>query len=297
VIAAPPARIRRVVYMGTPALAVPPLLALHEAGYDIPLVLSRPDARRSRRGEPQPSPVKAAALDLGLPVTDSIAAVSSVDADLSVVVAYGRIIPTSLLESLAMVNIHFSLLPRWRGAAPVERAILAGDTHTGVCLMAVEPELDTGAIYRRQEIEIGPHDTLDSLRNRLVDIGTSQLVSALSEGLGTPVPQVGEPVYASKITKSELEIDWCRDAAEIHRLIRVGGAWTTWRGRRLKVIAADLLTDDDTIGDPGSIRGANVSAGRGSIRLVEVQPEGKSRIPASAWLNGARPSGSDRLGA
>ncbi len=283
--------------MGTPTLAVPPLLALHEAGYEIPMVLSRPDARRSRRGDLQPSPVKAAALDLGLSVTDSIATVSEVDADLSVVVAYGRIIPTSLLESLAMVNMHFSLLPRWRGAAPVERAILAGDTHTGVCLMAVEPELDTGAVYRREEIEIGPDETLESLRDRLVDIGTNQLVSALTEGLGTPVPQVGEPVYASKITKSELEIDWRRDAVEIHRLIRVGGAWTTWRGRRLKVIAADLCTDNTMAGDPGSLRGPDVSAGRGSIRLVEVQPEGKSRIAASAWLNGAQPSRSDRLGA
>jgi len=282
--------------MGTPALAVPPLLALHEAGYEIPLVLSRPDARRSRRGDPQPSPVKAAALDLGLRVTDSIADVADVSADLAVVVAYGRIIPTSLLETLPMVNIHFSLLPRWRGAAPVERAILAGDTHTGVCLMAVEPELDTGAIYRCEEVEIDPDDTLDSLRARLVDIGTKQLVAALADGLGEPEPQVGESVYATKISKPELEVDWSLDAAVIHRLIRVGGAWTTWRGRRLKVILAELHTEVAAAGEPGSLRGVDVSTGSGSLRLVEVQPEGKSRVAASAWLNGAQPTASDRLG-
>jgi len=283
--------------MGTPALAVPPLRALHDAGYEIPLVLSRPDARRSRRGDLQPSPVKAAAIDLGLRVTDSIEDVASAEADLAVVVAYGRIIPTSLLESLAMVNTHFSLLPRWRGAAPVERAILAGDTHTGVCLMAVEPELDTGPIYRCDEVEIGDDDTLESLRARLVDIGTRQLVTALAEGLGTPEPQVGEPIYAAKIHKSELEIDWSRDAVEIHRVIRVGGAWTTLRGKRLKVIAAGIQPSSQTVGAPGSLSGADVSTGMGVIRLVEVQPEGKAPAPVSAWLNGAQPTASDRLGA
>jgi len=282
--------------MGTPALAVPPLRALHDAGYEIPLVLSRPDARRSRRGDLQPSPVKSAALDLGLRVTDSIHDVAKAEADLAVVVAYGRIIPTSLLDSLAMVNLHFSLLPRWRGAAPVERAILAGDSHTGVCLMAVEPELDTGPIYRRDEVEIGDDDTLDSLRARMVDIGTKQLVSALAEGLGPPEPQAGDPVYAAKIHKSELEIDWSRDAVEIHRLIRVGGAWTTWRGKRLKVISADLRASSETVGAPGSLSGADVRAGRGAIRLVEVQPEGKTRVAAAEWLNGAQPTSSDRLG-
>ena len=283
--------------MGTPTLAVPSLIALHQADYEIPLVLSRPDARRSRRGELQPSPVKAAAIDLGLGVADSIDDLAGVDADLAVVVAYGRIIPTSLLERLAMVNTHFSWLPRWRGAAPVERAILAGDTHTGVCLMAVEPELDTGAVYRREDIEIRATDTLESLRARLVEVGTRQLVSALDEGLGEPVAQVGDPVYAAKIRKSELEIDWASDAAQIDRVVRVGGAWTTWRGKRLKVIAGELNSGGQAPqGEPGLLVGADVCTGRGSLHLIEVQPEGRSRVAASAWLNGAQPTPTDRLG-
>jgi len=287
--------------MGTPDLAVPALKALHSGGYEIPLVVSRPDARRARRGSPEPSPVKAAAVELGLPVTEEIADAAEVKADLAVVVAYGRIIPTPVLERLAMINTHFSLLPRWRGAAPVERAILAGDTRTGVCLMAVEPELDTGAVYRRDEIEISGCDTLDTLRARLVQMGTKQLTAALEEGLGRPEPQVGRPVYAEKIRKSELQIDWVSSAAEINRIVRVGGAWTTWRGKRLKITEAVVLAGsatDDGSGDsaPGSIDGVVVATGNGSLRLVEVRPEGRGPVPAEAWVNGARPVPTDRMG-
>lgn len=287
--------------MGTPELAVPALKALHSGGYEIPLVVSRPDARRTRRGSPEPSPVKAAAVDLGLPVTEEIADVTEVEADLAVVVAYGRIIPTPVLERLAMVNTHFSLLPRWRGAAPVERAILAGDTRTGVCLMAVEPELDTGAVYRRDDIEIRGRDTLDTLRARLVHMGTKQLTAALEEGLGRPEPQVGQPVYAEKIRKSELQIDWVRSAVEINRIVRVGGAWTIWHGKRLKiteaVVLADSVTDDHAAETtPGSIVGVVVTTGSGSLQLVEVRPEGRGPVPAQAWVNGARPVPTDRMG-
>jgi len=286
--------------MGTPDLAVPTLRALHGAGYEIPLVVSRPDARRSRGGQVHASPVKSAALSLDLPVTDTVSDVAQVDADLAVVVAYGRIIPTSLLERLAMVNIHFSLLPRWRGAAPVERAILAGDTHTGVCLMAVEPELDTGAVYRCEQTEISDRDTLESLRGRLVEIGTRQLITALGEGLGEPAPQVGEAVYAKKIRKPELRIDWTRPAEEINRIIRIGGAWTTWREKRLKIIEAVVEGPVESVQagsiQAGFIHGVVVCTGDGSLRLVEVQPEGKGRVLAEAWVNGARPSVDDRLG-
>ncbi len=299
----PPAEVRRIVYMGTPELAVAPLLTLHEAGYEIPLVISRPDARRSRRGTPQPSPVKAAALDLGIPVSDSVADTSEVNADLAVVVAYGRIIPTDLLDGLAMVNIHFSLLPRWRGAAPVERAIMAGDARTGVCLMAVEPELDTGAVYRRDETVIADDDTLETLRGRLVEIGCTQLIEALAEGFGVPEPQVGDPVYAEKIRSSELEIDWSGSAVEANRLIRVGGAWTTWRNKRFKIISA-LVMEDPSGGevapkrrDPGVLDGTVVSTGDGSLLLLEVQPEGKGRQLMEAWANGARPQADERFGA
>lgn len=288
----PPAEIRRIAYLGTPELAVPPLAALVEAGFDVPLVLSRPDTRRGRGGGHQPSPVKAAAQAMGLRVTDDIADLAEVDVDLGVVVAYGRIIPASVLDDLAMVNIHFSLLPRWRGAAPVERAILAGDPTTGVCLMAVEEGLDTGAVYRRDEVPIGPDETLDELRDRLVEIGVAQLVDALATGLGEPEPQIGEPVHAAKITADERRIDWTAPAVDIHRRVRVGGAFTTFRDKRLKIHRTALAEGS---GPPGSIDGTRVHAGTGALELLEVQPEGKGRQDAGSWRNGAQPTREDRF--
>lgn len=288
----PPAEIRRIAYLGTPALAVPPLVALVEAGYEIPLVVSRADTRRGRGGGHQPSPVKAAAQSLGLTVTDDLADLADVDVDLGVVVAYGRIIPASVLDALAMVNIHFSLLPRWRGAAPVERAILAGDERTGVCLMAVEEGLDTGAVYRRDEITVDPDETLEELRDRLVEIGTRQLVDALDTGLGEPAEQEGEPVYAHKIDADERRLDWTAPAVDVHRRVRVGGAWTTFRDKRMKIHRTVLA---DGSGAPGAIEGLRVHAGEGAVELVEVQPEGKARQDAAAWRNGAQPTADDRF--
>ena len=168
---------------------MPPLRTLVDAGHDVALVVSRPDQRRGRGGGLVPSPVKAAALDLGLEVTDSLGDVVGAGAELGVVVAYGRIIPVSVLDHLPMVNLHFSLLPRWRGAAPVERAILEGDAETGVCLMAVEAGLDTGAVYAEQETEIEEEETADELRSRLVVIGCRLLADHLAHGLkGCPYP-------------------------------------------------------------------------------------------------------------
>ncbi|MEZ5244705.1 MAG: methionyl-tRNA formyltransferase [Acidimicrobiales bacterium] len=288
----PPAEIRRIAYLGTPELAVPPLRALVEAGYEVPLVVSRADTRRGRGGAHQPSPVKMAASTLGLRVTDDLADLADVDVDLGVVVAYGRIIPADVLDRLAMINIHFSLLPRWRGAAPVERAILAGDQTTGVCLMAVEEGLDTGAVYRRDEVDIDPDETLEELRGRLVEIGVAQLLDALGHGLGEPEPQRGDAVLAAKITPEERRIDWTEPAVAIHRRIRVGGAWTTFRGKRLKVHRAAVV---DATGAPGTIVGTRVFAADGALDLIEVQTEGKGRQGAAAWRNGAQPTADDRL--
>jgi methionyl-tRNA formyltransferase len=186
------------------------------------------------------------------------------------------------------VNIHFSLLPRWRGAAPVERAIVAGDDVTGVCLMDLDEELDTGAVYRRVETPIGSDETLDELRGRLVELGTTQLVDALAEGLGEPVPQQGDPVYAAKITAADREIDWEQPAVAIHRRVRVGGAFTSWNGKRFKIHATRLAEPDAS--------GVVVPTGDGSIELIEVQPEGKPRMDAAAWANGARWSADQRFG-
>src|SRR3954469_10784612 len=166
---------RRLVYLGTPAAAVPPLVGLLDAGFDVALVVSRADAKRGRGGGLQPSPVKAAALERGVPVTDRIDDALPVGADLGVVVAYGRIIRPPVLAVLPMVNIHFSLLPRWRGAAPVERAILAGDVETGVCIMGIDEGLDTGPVYDCHVIPIAPQETAAELRARLASVGTEML--------------------------------------------------------------------------------------------------------------------------
>ena len=289
---------RRLVYLGTPAAAVPPLRALHAAGYEIPLVVSRADTRRGRGGAVVASPVKAAALELGIPVTDRVDDVLDVGADLGVVVAFGRIIRPHVLAELPMINLHFSLLPRWRGAAPVERAVLAGDTETGVCVMAVEEGLDTGGVYRSVRLPIGPEVTADELRRELTVAGTDLLLSTLAEGLGTPEPQVGEVTYAEKLDPAELAIDWHRPAVELHRLVRIGGAWTTFRGKRLKIWSARLAPPavSGTVPVPGGIDGLVVGAGDGALELVEVQPEGKGRQAAAAWRNGARPAPDERLG-
>ena len=275
------------VFLGTPAMSVPPLRALHAAGFDIALVVTNPDRRRGRGGATAPSPVKAAALELGLDVAHDVDAVLDVGASLGVVVAYGQIIRPHVLAEVPMVNLHFSLLPRWRGAAPVERAILAGDAVTGVDLMVVEEGLDTGPIHDRVELRIGPDETAEELRARLVTAGTALLVGALQDGLGDPRPQEGEPVYAHKITPDDLHIDWSEPTVQIHRQVRVGGAWTTRDGDRLKV----WRTSTEPTG-----RGVLHPTGDGQIELLEVQPAGRPRMDAAAWANGARWSSADRLG-
>ena len=283
----------RLVFLGTPAVAVPPLRGLVEAGFDVALVVSGADRRRGRGPATSPSPVKAAALELGLPVTARVDDVIDVGADLGVVVAYGRLVRPHVLDAVPMVNLHFSLLPRWRGAAPVERAILAGDEETGVCLMQLEEGLDTGPVHACERVAIGPSETLDELRGRLVEVGTDLLLRSLREGLGPASPQQGEVTYAAKLDPDELRLDWSRPAVELHRVVRLGRAWTTFRGARLRVLRARVA---DGGGAPGELAGAVVAAGEGALELLEVQPEGKRAMPAPAWLAGARPRSGERLG-
>jgi methionyl-tRNA formyltransferase len=283
----PPRHPRRLVYLGTPELAVPPLRALHHAGHEIALVVSRADKRRSRGGALLPSPVKAAALELGLPVTDRVDDVLDVGADLGVVVAFGRLIKPHVLDRLPMINLHFSLLPRWRGAAPVERAILAGDRETGVDVMAVEEGLDTGGIYAETRVPIDDDLTLDELRGVLVEHGTRLLLDLLRDGIGEPRPQVGEPTYAAKLEPYEHHLDWTQPAEHLARVVRLGEAWTTFRGRRLKVHRARAHDRSDLA--PGAIDGALVGTAAGALELVTVQPEGKAPMPFTSWRNGARP--------
>jgi methionyl-tRNA formyltransferase len=310
----------RLVYLGTPDVAVPPLEALVAAGHDVALVVTRPDARRRRRGANEASPVKQAARALGLPVTSDLAEATTVGADFGVVVAYGRIIPADVLGQVPMVNLHFSLLPRWRGAAPVERAILAGDTTTGVCLMAVEEGLDTGGVYRKVTTDIGPEETLEELRSRLVDLGSALLVEGLEQGwggLGEPQPQVGEVTYAEKLQPGESELDWHLTAEEIARRVRLGRAFTTFRGQRLRILAArpgpasssaagEPTTDgpagassipDGSPWSEGVLSRCRVGAGGGTwLELEVVQPEGKRPMPATEWRRGVRLDDGEHLG-
>ncbi|MBJ7308026.1 MAG: methionyl-tRNA formyltransferase, partial [Acidimicrobiia bacterium] len=199
-LARPPARIQRIAYLGTPDVAVEPLRALVAAGFEVAVVVSGADKRRGRGSESSPSPVKAAAIEMGLAVSDQLDDVLNATVDLAVVVAYGRIIPATVLKHVPMINIHFSLLPRWRGAAPVERALLAGDAETGVSLMDIGVELDTGDVYAESRTEIASNDTLTTLRERLVRMGATLLVDSLKQGLPDPQPQTGEVTYAKKIS-------------------------------------------------------------------------------------------------
>jgi methionyl-tRNA formyltransferase len=294
----------RIVYLGTPSDAIAPLRALVGAGHDVALVITQPDRRRSRGAGSDPSPVKQAALDLGLRVLtpdkarDVVDEVGASGAELGVVVAFGQLLPTALLDALpnGFVNLHFSLLPRWRGAAPVERAILAGDDETGVDLMRIEAGLDTGPVYARVRVPIRPSETAGELHSRLVDAGTGLLVARLPEVPTTePEPQVGEPTYADKLTVDEFRLDPDRPAAELVRLVRAGnprpGAWFRAGGRRVKVWRAHAVDDavPRATSGPGTVdRAAALGTAGGTLALDEVQPEGKRVMGAAAWRAGLR---------
>ena len=298
-------RPKRLVFLGTPEIAVPPLRALHEAGHDIALVVSRPDRRRGRGGSLSPSPVKEAALELGLPVTERVDDVIDAGAELGVVVAYGRLIRPHVLAAVPMVNVHFSLLPRWRGAAPVERAILAGDSMTGVCIMDVADELDAGDVYAVEQVPIGDTTTADQLRERLADVGTRLLLEVVAEERPEPAPQSGEVTYAEKLSAEDWRLDWSSPAVVLQRWVRAGHAWTTFRGKRLRVLTAHLRQPDgsqsvdpltQTAGELDDGIGGLVNTGSGLLELVEVQPEGKGSMRWSEFANGARPASGERLG-
>jgi methionyl-tRNA formyltransferase len=299
----------RLVFLGSPPEAQGALRALHDAGHEIALVVTQPDRKRGRGGDLVPSPVKRTATELGLRIVtperckESLDEIANSGAELGVVVAFGQLIPPSVLAALpsGYVNVHFSLLPRWRGAAPVERAILAGDTETGVCLMQLEAGLDTGPVYACRTIPITADDTAGDLRRHLADLGTELLLAEIdSVPDATPTPQKGEETYAEKLTVEEFAVDWSRPAAELARLVMAGnpkpGAWTTAKGARLKLHRAKAEPATATDGaEPGALVGpGRVATGDGVLVLTEVQPEGKVAMPATSWAAGFR---GDRLGA
>jgi methionyl-tRNA formyltransferase len=300
----------RVVFMGTPDFSVPVLDALVEAGHDIACVYCQPPRPAGRGKKARPTPVQARAEALGLPVrhpvslkpSEAQADFAALDADVAVVVAYGLILPQAVLDAPrhGCLNIHASLLPRWRGAAPIHRAIMAGDAETGVCIMQMEAGLDTGPVLLRKTTAIGAEETTGELHDRLSALGAAAIVEALDR-IGTlssrPQPEAGV-TYAAKIDKAEARVDWTGDAVEVDRMIRglspFPGAWTLVDGRRLKLLKSRLGTGE---GQPGTVvDGATVACGRGAVELIRVQPEGKAPMSAQDWLRGARISPGSTLG-
>ncbi len=287
----PRERAKRIVYIGTPEIAVPPLRALVAAGFDVELVVTGVDKRRGRGSQTTANPVKTAAVELGIPVSHDINDVLQLDSDglLGVVVAFGNIISQKILQHAPMINIHYSALPRWRGAAPVERAILSGDATTAVCIIQVAEQLDAGDVLASSPCVIQEDDSVETLRNRLGQLALPLLIDICSNGVREQISQTGEVVVARKISAQDLAIHWSSDAEQILRQIRVGNAFTFFDGKRFKIHEATQSSVSLPIGTI-AVRDGNVLVGsqKGSVQLTTVQPEGKPRVLAKDWARGAR---------
>lgn len=297
--------------MGTPEFSVPVLEAL-AAEHEVVCAYSQPPRPAGRGKKLRPSPVQARAEALGIEVrhptslqsSEEQAAFAALNVDVAVVVAYGLILPQAVLDAPARgcLNIHASLLPRWRGAAPIHRSIMAGDAQTGVCIMQMEAGLDTGPVLLREALEIGDTETTGALHDRLSAMGARLIIEAL-ERLPELEPQVQPDAgvtYAHKIDKAEAAIDWTRPAAEVARHINglspFPGAFVMRGETRLKLLRARSL-DDANAAEPGTLlQGPTVACGTGAIELLEVQPAGKGRMDAASWVNGAGLKSGARLG-
>ncbi|WP_423210639.1 methionyl-tRNA formyltransferase [Paracoccus yeei] len=288
----------RVIFMGTPDFSVPALRAI-AARHDVAAVYSQPPRAAGRGQKPRPSPVHRAAETLGIPVRtperlkspEEQAAFAALGADVAVVVAYGLILPQPVLDAprLGCLNIHASLLPRWRGAAPIHRAIMAGDAETGVAIMQMQAGLDTGPVLAEARTPIGPEDTTADLHDRLAEMGAA-LVGDVLDRLPLPaVPQPSEGVtYAQKIDKAEARIDWALPAPQVDRQIRglspFPGAWCMLGGERIKLLRSRLAAG---AGAPGTVlQGFTIACGTGAVEVLEAQREGKRPMPAAEVLRG-----------
>ena len=290
----------RVVFMGTPEFSVPVLDALVAAGHDVVCVYSQPPRPAGRGKKERPSPVHTRANELGIEVRhplnfkqpDDVADFADLNADIAVVVAYGLILPQALLDAPkhGCLNIHASLLPRWRGAAPIHRAIMAGDAETGVCIMQMEAGLDTGPVLMRQTTSIGAEETTGQLHDWLSEMGAKLIVEALRRLPElTPEVQPDEGVtYAEKIDKSEARIDWSAPAAEVDRKIRglspFPGAWCEINGERIKLLGSKLA---DGAGDAGQVLdGFVIACADGAVEITRLQRAGKKPVSAEDALRG-----------
>lgn len=289
--------------MGTPDFAVPALQALLAAGHEVACVYCQPPRPAGRGQRERPSPVQAEAEARGLPVRhpatlrtpDAQAEFAALGLEAAVVVAYGLLLPQEVLDAPARgcLNIHASLLPRWRGAAPIHRAVMAGDAETGVCIMRMEAGLDTGPVLLRESLPIGPTDTTGDLHDRLAGLGARLIVEALARLdalVAAPQPEEGA-TYARKIDKAEARIDWTRPAAEVDRLIRglspFPGAWCEAGAERIKLLRSRLA---EGAGEPGQVlRGLTVACGEGAVEVLELQRAGARALPAEDALRGWSP--------
>ena len=279
----------KIVFLGSPGPATPTLRALVAAGHDVVGVVTQPDKRRGRGSELVATPVAKVARELGIPVWHDLSQVSTCGAELGVVVAYGKIIKSALLEQVPMINVHFSLLPKWRGAAPVERALLAGDEVTGVCIMGLEAGLDTGPIYASASTAIGTKSSLDLLAE-LADMGAALCVSVLALGeLPAPTPQTGEPSYAAKLGPEDFVLEPERSAVELERVIRLGRAFTYINGQRVRIHAGELTEwPAGTSGHVGFEGEVLLCCTSGVLRIHELQAEGSRRMASGDWWRGVR---------
>jgi methionyl-tRNA formyltransferase len=298
----------RIIFMGTPDFSVPVLDALVDAGHEIAAVYCQPPRPAGRGKKDRPTPVHARAEALGLPVRHPVslkspeaqAAFAALQADVAVVVAYGLILPQAILDAPARgcLNIHASLLPRWRGAAPIHRAIMAGDAETGVCIMQMEAGLDTGPVLLREATPIGATETTAQLHDRLSALGAAAVVRALGQ-LDDLTPQVQPEdgvTYAHKIDKAEAALDWSADAVAVDRQIRglspFPGAWFDHDGVRIKVLGSRLATGQGAAGEVLD-DALTVACGTGAVQLTRLQKAGRGAQDASEFLRGtALPAGS-----
>jgi methionyl-tRNA formyltransferase len=305
----------RIVFFGTPEFAVPSLKALLRERYQVVGVVTQPDRPQGRsRSALVAPPVKTEALAAHLPVLQPprplgdvfLAGLRRLEPDLGVVVAYGHILRAEVLSlpRLGMINVHASLLPRWRGAAPIQHAILAGETETGISIMQMDAGLDSGPVLHKAAIPIGPDETAGELTGRLAELGAGTLVDALSlltGGFARPVPQDPRGVtLAPKIDRDSARLDWRRDAASLARQVRAfdpaPGAWTTLAAAPLKLFGG---VPTEGAGEPGLVLAAGdrlvVGCGAGALAVREVQPAGRTRLSAADWSRGRGIAAGDRL--
>ena len=298
----------KVIFAGTPDFAAAALKAIAAAGFEIPLVLTQPDRPKGRGMQLAPSPVKQAALELGLRVAqpeklrnnaEALQMLKEVEADVMVVAAYGLILPQDVLDTPkhGCLNIHASLLPRWRGAAPIQRAIEAGDAETGVCIMQMDVGLDTGGVVSEHRYAIQPTDTANEVHDALMSLGAAAIVADLqqlkTEGRLKSVKQPEEGVtYAQKLSKEEARIDWNESAAVIERKIRafnpVPAAWVEYQGKPMKIWRAEVVAQQGRAGEvlSCSADGLVVACGENALKITELQPSGSKRMPIAAFAAG-----------